>query len=57
MSQPIIAYVDFVDGITRPVFAAPDGRQYVMDDDEPVFGLWVRPTEEPAAATTPEPVR
>jgi hypothetical protein len=31
--QPIIAYVDYVDGIARPVFEQRDGRQYVLDDE------------------------
>jgi hypothetical protein len=26
----------FTDGTTRPVFEAPDGRQYVEDGGEPV---------------------
>ena len=40
MPEPI-AYVWFVDGVKRPIFAEPDGKQYVLDDDgEPIYGVW-----------------
>jgi hypothetical protein len=30
------------DGITRPVFVAPDGRQFILaDDGKPLFGIWL----------------
>jgi hypothetical protein len=39
-----VANTEFVDGVTRPVFETPDGRQYVVDDDgELVFGVWYMP--------------
>jgi len=28
-----VANTEFVDGVKRPVFESPDGRQYVVDDD------------------------
>jgi hypothetical protein len=37
----------FTDGITRPVFEAPDGRQYVEDEGERVYGTWLPPADEP----------
>jgi hypothetical protein len=37
----------FTDGITRPVYAARDGRQYVIDGAaQKVFGLWLVPAPE-----------
>jgi hypothetical protein len=36
----------FTDGSTRPVFEAPDGRQYVEDDGERVWGIWLPPADE-----------
>jgi hypothetical protein len=41
-----IAYVEFADGVRRPVF--DDGkRQYVLDDDgEPTYGVWFIPRDE-----------
>ena len=45
MPDPI-AYVWFVDGVKRPIFEEPNGRQYVIDDDgEPVYGVWYVPPE------------
>jgi hypothetical protein len=51
----------FTDGAERPVFEDANGRQYVLDDGEPVEGVWLppagdplvvesRPASEPAAA-------
>jgi hypothetical protein len=40
----------FTHGTTRPVFEAPDGRQYVEDDGERVFGIWLPPAEGAADA-------
>jgi hypothetical protein len=44
----------FTDGTTRPVFEAPDGRQYVEDGGERVYGTWVPPSDEPAIVTGPD---
>ncbi len=45
MSEHVIGHARFVDGTTRPVFA--DGeRQYVMDEGEHVYGLFVVPKED-----------
>jgi hypothetical protein len=47
MPDPIVAYVDFLDGIRRPVNEEIGGRQYVYDDDgEKVYGVWCIPREE-----------
>jgi hypothetical protein len=35
----------FTDGTIRPVFEAPDGRQYVEDDGERVYGTWLPPDD------------
>ncbi len=35
----------FTDGVTRAVYEEPDGRQYVLDGLDKVFGLWVLPDE------------
>jgi hypothetical protein len=43
--DPVIAYVDLVDGTRRPVFEQLDGRQYVLDEDERVFGVWHIPPD------------
>lgn len=40
---------DFVDGIRRPVYLDDDGRQYVLDDGQRVYGVWLTPVMEPAA--------
>ena len=40
MTDPVVAYVEFVGGIMRPVYEEPGGRQYVFDDDgEQVYGV------------------
>jgi hypothetical protein len=39
---------DFVDGIRRPVYLDDDGRQYVYDDGQRVYGVWLPPVMEPA---------
>jgi len=47
--DPPIAFVEFADGITRPVYVAPDGRQYVVDPyGHLVFGVWFIPRDEDA---------
>jgi hypothetical protein len=46
ISDPIVAYVDFVDRVRRPVFEQLDGRQYVFDDDgERVYSVWFIPRD------------
>jgi hypothetical protein len=46
MPDPVIAQVDFVDGIRRPVFEQLDGRQYVLSDEgERLFGVWFIPPD------------
>ncbi len=45
MNERIIGQARFVDGTTRPVFA--DGeRQYVIDEGQRVYGLFVLPEED-----------
>jgi hypothetical protein len=43
MNDPIIAHIDLVDGTRRPVFEQLDGRQYVLDEGERVFGVSLIP--------------
>jgi hypothetical protein len=44
MLDPVIAHVDFVDGVSRAVFEQLDGRQYVLDDaGDRVYGVWYIP--------------
>jgi hypothetical protein len=45
MNDPVIAHVDFVDGVRRPVYEQLDGRQYVLldEDGERVHGVWFLP--------------
>jgi hypothetical protein len=40
-----IAEIRFTDGSMRPVFEDAHG-QYVLDDGEPVYGVWVIPQEQ-----------
>lgn len=47
MTDSIIAYIWFADGVKRPVYQSADGRQYVVDDEgEKVYGVWYIPPEE-----------
>jgi hypothetical protein len=42
--DPVIAYVDLMDGTRRPVFEQLDGGQYMMDGGgQPVYGVWFIP--------------
>jgi hypothetical protein len=43
----------FTDGIKCPVFEAPDGRQYVEDAGERVYGTWLLPADEPVVRSAP----
>src|SRR5207244_1712994 len=43
----------FTDGITRPVFEDADGRQFVDDDGQRVYGVWLVPADEPAIVDAP----
>ena len=40
-----VARVAFADGTVRPVFEE-DGRQYVTDDGNRVYGVWSIPRDE-----------
>jgi hypothetical protein len=46
VTDPIVAYVLFTDGVKRPVYQEPSDRQYVFDEDEKVYGVWYLPPEE-----------
>jgi hypothetical protein len=47
MNDPIVAYVEFVGGATRPAFQDAGGRQYVLDDGgNAVWGVWFLTPEE-----------
>jgi hypothetical protein len=48
MHDPIVCRTLFLGEIWRDVYEQPDGRQYVLDeDDEPVYGVWYIPQEMP----------
>ncbi len=41
-----VATIEFADGKTRPVFEAPDRRQYVLNNrGRRIFGVWYYPRE------------
>ena len=40
-TQRPIGSVRFIDGSERTVYLDADGRQYVLDGDEAVFGVWI----------------
>ena len=45
MSKRVIGHARFVDGTMRPVY--PDGeRQYVIDEGERVYGLFLIPDDD-----------
>jgi hypothetical protein len=37
----------FTDGTMRPVFEDAEGRQFVEDGGERVYGIWLVPADEP----------
>jgi len=44
MTDPVVAYVEFVGGNLWRVYEDPGGRQYVYDnEDEKVHGVWYIP--------------
>ena len=44
ITDQIVAYVDFLDGVRRAVYEQLDGRQYVIGyDGEPEHGVWWMP--------------
>jgi hypothetical protein len=45
MNDPVIANVGFTDGTHRAVFEQLDGRQYVLEEGERVFGVWCIPPD------------
>jgi hypothetical protein len=48
-----IAEVPFVDGVVRPRVRRSGGRQFVIGDDgKPVYGVWLRPPDEPREVGT-----
>ncbi len=47
-----IAEIPFTDGTHREVYQEPDGRQYVLDGREKVYGVWVLP-DEPTEVVDP----
>jgi hypothetical protein len=57
-----IGCVRFTDGVSRPVFRDPAGRQYVLDERGlPVFGVWLDPrqneqADEPLVVQGPQTV-
>ncbi len=51
MTDRRIARVRFTDGSDRDVYETPAGEQYILDDGERVYGVWV--LSEAAEALTP----
>jgi len=52
-----VANTEFVDGVSRPVFETPEGKQYVIGDDgEQYFGFWYMPREEWDALFADRPI-
>jgi hypothetical protein len=45
MSDPVIGHRRFVDGTNRPIYLDERG-QYVLDDGEPIYGIWLLPEED-----------
>jgi hypothetical protein len=45
MSDPVIGHRRFVDGTNRPIYLDERG-QYVLDDCEPIYGIWLLPEED-----------
>lgn len=42
MLPKMIGLANFTDGTWRPIFEAPDGRQYISGDDgQPVYGVFL----------------
>ena len=39
MNAELIAYIEMTDGTKQPVFQE-DSRQFILDDDERVYGDW-----------------
>jgi hypothetical protein len=51
--DPVIGRRLFTDGVTRPVYRGPDGREYVIGPDGGrVYGTWLVPEAEPDTAVT-----
>jgi hypothetical protein len=55
MRDEIVARVLFTDGTWRNVYEQPNGRQYVIEDAEPVFGVWYIPPELPVPIIVERP--
>jgi len=43
-----IGDTSFTDGTTRPVFEDSDGRQWIKDEREKVYGQWLTPADDAA---------
>ena len=43
----VVGRVPFVDRVTRDVYEDGDGRQYVLDGGQRVYGAWLPPPDEP----------
>jgi len=48
MSERVIGYRLFIDGVMRPVFEDQDGQYVVGDYGEIVYGVWLLPSEQEA---------
>jgi hypothetical protein len=46
MLKPV-AFIDVPDGLSRPVYEEPNGRQYVIGDEgEALYGVWYIPQDD-----------
>jgi hypothetical protein len=45
-TDPIVGSRLFTDGAERNVYESPEGRQYVWQDAEVVYGQWLPPPDE-----------
>jgi len=42
-----VAFIEFTDGVMRPVYEDDDGKQFVVDGrGKQVFGVWYIPRED-----------
>jgi hypothetical protein len=46
-----LAACPFTDGAGRDVYEDADGRQYVLDGAQWVYGVWLPPADEPVVVS------
>jgi hypothetical protein len=50
-----VGRVPLTDGTERDIYEHADGRQYVLDGGERVYGVWLAPPDEPVIARPADP--